>query len=276
MQACNGQAFFRLKLLVRSFSDIATPYTTQELRFTFDSARRKSFCALRLLLGAAEAGFAPGVYFFLSLWVPSAYRGRMIAGFLVAMPLASVMGLSFFVPQIVHQFGLSIVKTGFVAAIPFVVAAIGMMWWSRRSDLLGERRFHLVMPVALAVVGFVGSTLVDLPIIRLALLCVAAFGTFSALPIFWTLPTALLPTSAVAAGIAIANSIGNLSGFVDSYAVGAIKDATGSFAGGMQLIAGFGVLAVGLLLLITRNTAWARPVAALPKDPTQSFSKPAG
>ena len=39
----------------------------------------QSFYALRLLLGAAEAGFAPGVYFFLSLWVPSAYRGRMIA-----------------------------------------------------------------------------------------------------------------------------------------------------------------------------------------------------
>ena len=52
----------------------------------------KSFYALRLLLGAAEAGFVPGVMFFLSIWVPSAARGRIIAGFLVAMPVASVIG----------------------------------------------------------------------------------------------------------------------------------------------------------------------------------------
>jgi ACS family tartrate transporter-like MFS transporter len=80
---------------------------------------------------------------------------------------------------------------------------------------------------------------------------------FSALPIFWTLPAALFPLSAVAAGIAVVNSVGSVSGFVDSYAIGAIKDATGSFAGGMQLVAGFGAIAICILVLITRNTAWA-------------------
>jgi MFS family permease len=52
----------------------------------------KSFYVLRLLLGAAEAGFFPGIIFFLGLWVPAAYRGRVIAGFMVAMPVASVLG----------------------------------------------------------------------------------------------------------------------------------------------------------------------------------------
>jgi sugar phosphate permease len=39
-----------------------------------------SFYALRLMLGAAEAGFFPGVAFFLGTWFPPEYRTRMIAG----------------------------------------------------------------------------------------------------------------------------------------------------------------------------------------------------
>ena len=87
-----------------------------------------------------------------------------------------------------------------MAAIPFFIAGIGMTWWGRRSDRLGERRFHLVMPlVILAVAGLAGSTVTDLPVLRLRMLCVAAFGVFSALPIFWTLRWPSFPLSAVAA-----------------------------------------------------------------------------
>jgi MFS family permease len=51
-----------------------------------------SFYALRLLLGAAEAGFFPGVAFYLGTWFPSQYRTRMIAWFMVAIPVSSVIG----------------------------------------------------------------------------------------------------------------------------------------------------------------------------------------
>src|SRR5262245_59813071 len=51
-----------------------------------------SFYAVRLLLGAAEAGFFPGVIFFLTLWLPSAYRARVIAIFMAAMPIAGAIG----------------------------------------------------------------------------------------------------------------------------------------------------------------------------------------
>jgi MFS family permease len=51
-----------------------------------------SFYALRLLLGAAEAGFFPGVAFYLSTWFPAQYRTRMIAWFMVAIPVSSVIG----------------------------------------------------------------------------------------------------------------------------------------------------------------------------------------
>jgi MFS family permease len=51
-----------------------------------------SFYALRLLLGAAEAGFFPGVAFYLGTWFPAQYRTRMIAWFMMAIPVSSVIG----------------------------------------------------------------------------------------------------------------------------------------------------------------------------------------
>jgi len=51
-----------------------------------------SFYGMRLLLGAAEAGFFPGVVLFLTYWFPAAYRARIIAVFMVSIPIASFIG----------------------------------------------------------------------------------------------------------------------------------------------------------------------------------------
>jgi ACS family tartrate transporter-like MFS transporter len=45
-----------------------------------------------LLAGIAEAGFFPGVIFFMSLWFPQQYRTRVMAWFLFAIPISSVLG----------------------------------------------------------------------------------------------------------------------------------------------------------------------------------------
>jgi ACS family tartrate transporter-like MFS transporter len=47
---------------------------------------------VRLLLGVAEAGFFPGIIFFLTLWFPSAYRARIIGLFMFAIPISTVIG----------------------------------------------------------------------------------------------------------------------------------------------------------------------------------------
>jgi MFS transporter, ACS family, tartrate transporter len=330
-----------------------------------------SFYAVRLLLGAAEAGFFPGVFFFFTLWMPFGYRARVLAIFLAAGVAASVIGspvsgllmqlnglaglkgwqwmfliealpallltpvilrvlsdkpsdaswlrvperdwlierldkeacqrpaadqhgllnsllspvviwlgaayfgttgiswgLVFFLPQIVEQFGLSIVQTGFVSAIPFAVAMVGMIWWGRRSDRLTERRFHLLLPLALAAIGLAASTLVGSPLLRLALLSIAAFGVYSAIIIFWTLAPRFLAPRAAAAGIALINSLGNLSGFVDTYTIGAIRDLTGSFSGGLQLLSGFGVIALLILAVLTHRPS--DRTVALESGPTSS------
>jgi ACS family tartrate transporter-like MFS transporter len=50
------------------------------------------FYLLRFLLGVAEAGFFPGVIYYLSLWYPTAQRARAIAGFMTAVPLTGLIG----------------------------------------------------------------------------------------------------------------------------------------------------------------------------------------
>jgi sugar phosphate permease len=50
------------------------------------------FYILRFLLGAAEAGFLPGVLYYLTTWFPTHRRGRIIALFMIGLPLSSVIG----------------------------------------------------------------------------------------------------------------------------------------------------------------------------------------
>jgi ACS family tartrate transporter-like MFS transporter len=53
---------------------------------------KQSFYALRFLLGAAEAGFFPGVILYLKTWFPSRARARTVARFMTAAPLSGVIG----------------------------------------------------------------------------------------------------------------------------------------------------------------------------------------
>ena len=77
-----------------------------------------------------------------------------------------------------------------------------------------------------------------------------AFGVFAALPIFWTLPTAILSGATAAAGIAAINSIGNLSGYFGPFVIGWIKDATGSFAWGLAAVAACAAAALVIALAL--------------------------
>jgi len=53
---------------------------------------KTSFYVVRLALGAAEAGFYPGVLFFLTLWFPAAYRARVLGVFIAAIPISGIIG----------------------------------------------------------------------------------------------------------------------------------------------------------------------------------------
>src|SRR4051794_26977043 len=54
--------------------------------------------------------------------------------------------LGLWLPQIVRNFGASIMQTGFLTALPGLLGAVAMVMWTRHSDATGERKWHMVIP----------------------------------------------------------------------------------------------------------------------------------
>ncbi len=320
-----------------------------------------SFYVIRLLLGVAEAGFFPGIIFFLTLWFPAAYRARIIGYFMAAIPISTVVGapasglllgldgllglkgwqwlfiieavpavilsvvvyfyltdrpadatwldveertwlvsrldqeqkqretrhnyglmeallnpkvlalgvvyfgvvatnygLTFFLPQMVQEFGMSNFKIGLVSALPYFVGTVSIVLWGRRSDRKLERRFHLAFPLLVAAAATAAAAALDDPALKMIAFCIAGFGIFGSMPVFWTLPTAFLSGPAAAGGIAMINSIGNLAGFAAPYAMGWIRDTTGSYAGGLLSLAASGLIAMIIVLALGHDRALER------------------
>ena len=316
------------------------------------------FYALRLLLGIAEAGFFPGVIYYLTYWVPAADRARLVGAFMTAIPISTAVGaplsslildldgtlglagwqwlfltetipslilgivtlrylvdtpaearwltrderswlsdrlsaeraasrptlgpphlrcssvarvlglcacyfgadlglygVVFWIPQIFAHAGIPPAAVGYAVAIPYATAAVGMVLWSRHSDRANERTRHIA---AAALVGFLGlaagAYLHDTPQLAVLAFTVGVTGTLAMLPVFWTLPAALLRGAAAAGGIALINAVGNIGSFAGPYAVGWIRAATGSFTWGLTIVAG-GVLLSGVIALLLGDAA---------------------
>ncbi|HKT60338.1 MAG TPA: MFS transporter [Gemmatimonadales bacterium] len=307
-----------------------------------------SFYALRFLLGVAEAGFFPGIIFYLTYWYPAPERARAYARFLAAIPVCGViggpisgallgldgrlglqgwqwlfvlegipsvlvglavlwllpdrprdarwlrpeerawleerveaeraqggpthaaslgralgnpmvwwLGLSYFLlivplygfalwlPQLIKASGdFTNFEVGVITAIPYAVAAVGMVLVGRRSDRTGERHLHLAFPAVAGALGFFAVTRSGHPALLVAALSLTAFGVLGWLGPFWALPTAFLREQAAAGGIALINSMGAFGGFVGPYLIGRVKQSTGEFTPGLLLLAGSLVAAV--------------------------------
>jgi ACS family tartrate transporter-like MFS transporter len=322
---------------------------------------RWSFYALRFVLGVAEAGFLPGVIYYLGHWYPRQARARAVSWFMIGIPLGTVLGgplagallgldgrlglegwqwlflleglpavvlgvvvlkvlpdspatanwltpaerhaiaaplaaehretatrhgigigrallhptvlllgfslfacqcgsygLNLWIPQIVKGLsGQSDLIVGFISAVPYLGAAAGMVLIGRSSDRSGERFWHVALPSLVGAAGFVASAYLDTPVPGMLALTIAAIGDLGSRGPFWSLPPQFLTGSALAAGIAVINMLGSLGGFVGPYAVGFVKNATGSFRGGMLFLA-------GLLVASAVATLWLRrsPVLA--------------
>ncbi len=315
-----------------------------------------SFYVLRFLLGVAEAGFLPGIIYYLSQWFPREYRAKAVSWFMIGIPLSIVFGgplsgwllgfdghlglrgwqwmflleglpavllgfvvlgflteqpadakwlapeqrewlaqriasehteaharhgvglrqallhptvwllalimfccqtgsygLTLWVPTIVKSLsGFSDLQVGFFSAIPYIAAAIGMVLIGRSSDMSGERFLHIAIPSIVGAAGFVATGLITAPAAAMIALSVAAVGDYGTRGPFWALPGKFLVGSAAAGAIALINSMGAFGGFVGPYAVGVLKDATGSFTSPLFLLAGI-LLAGAVLTMVLRK-----------------------
>lgn len=167
--------------------------------------------------------------------------------------MTGMYGFSLWAPQIIKSFeNSSNLMTGILTAIPSLCAAVAMFFWGLHSDRTGERRWHVFLPLLIGGAGLTSSAmLTHTPVLAMVALTVGAVGIYSALPGFWTFPTSMLVGTAAAGGIALVNSIGNLAGYFGPFAIGYMKDRTGTYSFGLimmsvfMLISGFIALTVG-------------------------------
>jgi ACS family tartrate transporter-like MFS transporter len=167
--------------------------------------------------------------------------------------IVPLYGFALWLPQLVKASGhFSNFEVGVMTAIPYAVAAVGMVLVGRRSDRTGERHLHLALPALAGALGFLAITRTGNTGLLVAALSLTAFGVLGWLGPFWALPTAFLREQAAAGGIALINSMGAFGGFVGPYLIGRVKERTGEFTPGLLLLAGFLVAAVVIVVGLRR------------------------
>lgn len=316
-----------------------------------------TFYALRFLLGIAEAGFVPGMIFYLTLWFPHSYRARFTAGFMAAIPLSYIVGapvstlileldgmaglrgwqwlflieglpacaLALLVPKLMPNgpseanwlderekamiaarlasedvakrsdiwpalqdtrvlvlclvsFGIGFGSTGITLWLPQILQSMGypnssigpllavlgllgmiaMFAWGRSSDKRGERIWHVSLPLLIASVGLVATSLPSPPMFSLIALSCILIGLLAIDGPFFALPSSFLGGAAMAGGIALINAVGSLGAFLGPFVIGVLRDQTGGYASGMI------VLAIALTFAATAVLALGRTMTARP------------
>jgi MFS transporter, ACS family, tartrate transporter len=174
---------------------------------------------------------------------------------LYAALMMGVYGFGFWAPKIVKSLShLTDQQVGLVLVIPYACATLAMVLWGRHSDRTGERKWHLAIPGVVGTIGFVCGGFADNFYLAIAGFTLGAIGIYASLPLFWSLPTALLGGTAAAGGIALINSIGNLSGGgFGPYVIGKLKEQTQGFTAGLLVIAASLAIAAVLGYVIGRR-----------------------
>jgi ACS family tartrate transporter-like MFS transporter len=160
------------------------------------------------------------------------------------------LGIGLWMPQIIKGLSASLsnFQVGLIAMLPYAFATVVMVLWSRNSDRTGERRKHAALPLLWAGVALALTGLVVQPAAAIGLISLSMAGLYASKAPFWSLPGLFLSRSTAAVSIAAINAVGNLGGFVGPYAIGAIKDSTGSTYGGLLFLSG--------LLLLSFLMVW--------------------
>ncbi len=326
-------------------------------------AGAKSLIALRVLVGIAEAGFAPGAVLYMTYWFPQFYRARAHTNFMLAQPIAIAFGstvsgliiglngylglagwrwlflieglpsvilgvIAFFyltdkpkdakwlsdsekatliaslkrdeeerarrapqgafrsvtreiltrdfllicfaygcvignasalgtwLPQILHGInkpGTPYWVIGLLSAIPSLCAIVTMPLWTRHADRRRERFWHCVLPMFLGFVGWCIAAGMSNPALQLAGLVLANMCTIAAWPVFFTLPSLVLPPKAHAAGIAFLNVVGIAGTAVTPLIMGIMKDATGTFTASMISMGVVFLVGAAAMFLVPRR-----------------------
>jgi nitrate/nitrite transporter NarK len=186
----------------------------------------------------------------------------LVLGLLYIGMNMGLSGVNNWMPTIIKSLGtLSNLEVTCVSAIPWICGAFAAILWGRHSDRANERYVNLAIPLIVGAIGFAASAYVGSPLLAIACLSVAVMGIIAGYTVFWVVPGTFLTGVAVAGGIALVNSMGNLGGFIAPFAIGWIKQETGSFTDALLVLAGALVVSGVIAFLIRPARTHATLVA---------------
>jgi sugar phosphate permease len=175
-----------------------------------------------------------------------------------------VYGFVLWLPSILKDASsLGMVATGWLSALPYLMATLAMIvvsWWSDRK----QARLGFVWPcLVVGMLAFLGSYFVGSQHFWLsyALLVIAGAAMYAPYGPFFAIVPELLPKNVAGGAMALINGTGALGSFVGSYAVGYLNGATGSPAASYAFMAAALLLAVGLTFAVKPESS---PSASLP------------
>ncbi|CAB5300946.1 major facilitator transporter [Burkholderia multivorans] len=170
--------------------------------------------------------------------------------------------VTYFLPKIMQErFHVGAVQAGFMAAIPWAVAAIVIVVVAWTSAKTGDRKWHLLVCLILSAAGLFVTAITGSPIVALIGLCVGAAGVQASVPLFWTMPSTSFAGANAAIAIALVNCIGNTSGLIGPWLLGFSNDLTGNSRAGLFVMAGFCLFAGVLAFYLSKATSQTETVS---------------
>jgi MFS family permease len=154
-------------------------------------------------------------------------------------------GYLFWLPSALeHIQKMSNMLVGVLAAIPYLVTAVGMVVVSRHSDKRHGRRPHVAFGLAWGGACMLACILLTghYPTWGFMAISLVGAGSYGMLGPFWAIPTETLPRSVSGPAMGMVNALGNLGGYFGPLAVGFVYHRTGDFR------YAFAVLSFALLL----------------------------
>ncbi len=152
-----------------------------------------------------------------------------------------VYGFVLWLPSIIKSApDMNIVKTGWLSAVPYVLAIIGMLTASYLSDKTLNRKAFVWPFLLVGAIAFYGSYLIGTSNFWLSfvLLIIAGGAMYAPYGPFFAIIPEILPRNVAGGAMALINSLGALGSFVGSFVVGYLNDSTGDFGASYIFMAG--------------------------------------
>jgi ACS family tartrate transporter-like MFS transporter len=162
---------------------------------------------------------------------------------------------SFSAPVLIQQVtGFSNTNVGFAVAVMGVLGALGLVLNGMHSDRAGERYWHIFVPCMMIAAAFVAGGLTVAPLLAIPAYAVVFVGFNATAGPSWAIASSFLTGKSAAAGIATANTIAIVGGFLGPYWMGLAKDFTGNYQSGLLTLA-IPAIAGAAVVLFMRSQA---------------------